>query len=292
MTGFGRAQVAGPLGQFTVELKSVNSRFQEIRVHLPSSLSGLEPRLRELLKKEVRRGKIDCRVRFSLAPGNKPPIQFNEAAIQEYLRRLLAIGEKTGLKGEVSLSMLLGLPGVLDVEEEETDWEECWKTLSEALRQALERFQSERAREGAALAKQIGEEIEALRERRAKIAEGKDQVARKYREKLMMRIAELEEQTRGKLEPGRLELEVAMFADRCDVSEELVRLEAHLNRLETLTGNQNGKPVGKDLDFVIQEIMREVNTTAAKVRDLDRSQEVLEMKSAVERIREQIQNIE
>jgi len=292
MTGYGRVQADSPAGQFTVTLKSVNGRFQEIKVHLPPTLAGLETALRNLLKKEIRRGKVECRVRFAPAGDQTEAVRFNPALIKRYLEQLRSIGAEAGLGDAVELATLLRLPGAIEPLEPEADEGEIWPALRLAVAEALEPFQAERAREGNALASHLADELATLRSAHAQISEAKDQVVERYRERLTSRIAEIEEQVGGKVEPGRLEFEVAMYADKCDISEEMVRLDAHLDRLEQLIANPGGEPAGKPLDFLIQEIMREVNTTASKMRELKTVSAVLEMKAAVERIREQIQNIE
>ncbi len=292
MTGFGRAEKETPLGRLGVELKSVNARFLEISISLPRELSALEGSLRNFLKSQIERGKVDCRVKFQPATGQARPVALNEALVGEYLERLRAIQSRMGLAGEITLQTLLVLPGVIAPPEDATDAEAYWPGLAETVAEAVARFNEERIREGNALARHLAEELALLRDAREKVLAGKDQALARYREKLSARIAELEEQTRGKLEPGRLELEVALYADRSDVSEELVRLESHLNRLEKLITAPAEKSVGKALDFLLQEILRETNTLAAKVRDLELANATLAMKGSIERIREQIQNIE
>lgn len=293
MTGFGRAEIESPLGRFTAEIKSVNSRFAEIKVYLPPAFGSLEPKLRDLLKKKIRRGKLDCRVRFQPAPGQIPEVRFNETVMADYLAQLRSFQEKHGLKGEpLALDTLLRLPGATEEAAEETDLDQYWGSIEEVARAALAQFQAEREREGAALAEHIREELQILRERRELVDRGKEQVVEKFRERLRARIEELESEIKGKLEPGRLEIETALYADRADIREELVRLEAHLDRLESIVDNEKDEPTGKALEFLLQEILREVNTTASKLRDLELVEHALAMKGAVERIREQIQNLE
>jgi uncharacterized protein (TIGR00255 family) len=293
MTGFGRAEAQTPLGHFAVELKSVNSRFLEARALLPPALSGLEHELRMLLHARVRRGKLDCRVRFTPAPGQVRPAQFNEGVIRDYLQRLKELHSRLDMP-PVSLGVedLLRLPGALEAAGEDVDLDPYWEALRPVVESALSRFDDERAREGAATGEQMRRELELLRARRAEIEAVRPAVVERFRERLLARIAELSEEVRGKLDPGRLELEVALFADRSDISEELTRLEAHLRRLDELLANAKGAPVGKALDFLIQEILREINTTASKLREIEAVSAALEMKSAVERLREQIQNLE
>ncbi len=292
MTGFGTARRESAIGRMTVEIKSVNSRFLEISTSLPRELAAFEYPLRNLLKESIERGKVDCRVRFEPSPELASQVRLNEPAILQYLQTISRLKHSLGDTEPPRVESVLGLPGVAMTAEDARDLETYWLELSETTRLALEAFHAEREREGADLAKHLLEEIEHLRRSRETILAGKDAILRRQREKLAQRITELEEQTKSKLDPGRLELEVAMFADRCDVSEELVRLEAHLNRFEELVTKSGGKPVGKAMDFLAQEILREINTTASKSRDLELATATLEMKSAIERAKEQILNVE
>lgn len=292
MTGFGRAEAEGPPGRFSVELKSVNSRFLELKIMLPPGMGALETALRTLVGEHVERGKVDCRVRFLPTGGESHHAYFNESLILKYVATLRAIREKAGLQADVPLEAVLRLPGAIEDVEENIEPETYWPVLSHAALAALEHFRADRLREGQALAEHLMDDLELLRGGRESVLSKRDVIAENFREKIRARIAELEDQTRGKVEPGRLELEIAMLADRLDVSEELARLGAHLDRLEQLVRNPEGKTVGKALDFLVQEILREINTTSSKLRDIEVVRETLEMKGAVERIREQVQNIE
>lgn len=293
MTGFGRSEAQTPLGHFGVEIKSVNSRFLEAKTFLPPSLSGLEPELRRLLQKRVRRGKVDCRVRYAPSADQARPAQFNEALIRDYARQLNELQREIAPETKnVKMETILRLPGAFEVPSETSDLEGFWGELRPVVEAALEQFDAEREREGQALRGQILDELVILRARREEVDAVKSAVVEKFRERLIGRIGELSEEVRGKLDPGRLEVEVALYADRCDISEELVRLEAHLNRLEELVEGRSAKGAGKALDFLLQEILREVNTTSSKLRDLEAVSAVLEMKGAIERVKEQIQNIE
>jgi uncharacterized protein (TIGR00255 family) len=293
MTGFGRAEAQVPLGHFAVEIKSVNSRFLEAKAYLPPSLSGLEAELRALIQKKIRRGKVDCRVRFTPAPGQARPAQFNEALIEDYAEKLSELQGLIDPQGRrVGIETILRLPGAFEVPGDANDLDAHWAELKKVVHTALEAFDEEREREGDALRTQIQEELNLLRSRLAAIDGVKSAVVTKFRDRLMARIAELSEEVRGKLDPGRLELEVTLYADRCDISEELVRLDSHFDRLETLITRGDKTPVGKALDFLLQEILREVNTTSSKLRDLEAVSAVLDMKSSIERVKEQIQNIE
>jgi uncharacterized protein (TIGR00255 family) len=293
MTGFGRAESRTPLGHFSVEIRAVNSRFLEARALLPPILSGLEHELRAFLQSRVRRGKLDCRVRFVPAADQARPARFNEAAIRDYLRQWDELSSRLGLPASsIGIAELLRLPGALDAPGEDVDLEPFWEALRPVVESALERFDDERAREGAATGLHLSRELQLLRDRRAALEAARPAVLDRFRERLLARIAELSADARDRLDPGRIELEVTLFTDRSDIAEELTRLDAHLSRLEELLTNASGSPVGKALDFLVQEILREVNTTASKLRDVDAVASVLEMKGAVERLREQIQNLE
>lgn len=292
MTGFGRGEAEGKDGTFSVEIRSVNSRGLEAKVYLPPAYVSLEPKLRRMIKANVSRGKVDCRVRYSPGPEHEPEARLNTGTIRAYWRELKKLRGDLGLtSNEMSLDAVLRLPGALDSTPKAENAEAEWDTLKAAVEKALENFLAERSREGAELALQMQEDLAELRSRRERLDRDKGVVVARFREKLAGRIAELEESIKAKLEPGRLEMEVALYADRSDVSEELVRLEAHLARLGQLLGG-NESPVGKAIEFLVQEIHREVNTLASKLRDLELIQVILEMKGSVERLREQIQNIE
>lgn len=292
MTGFGRYQHETSRGLYVVELRSVNNRFLDLSLSLPRELNFLESRLRRLFKGETARGKVDCRVRFTTGPDQQPEVRINRELASRYIEGLRSLQE-AGAGGEsIPLNVLTGFPGVVEIVNAEYDEDQLWTELEGAVRPAIEKLNEERAREGQALAVQLRDLGARVTELVEAVDAIKDQVVTRYRERLGARIAELEDDTRGKLDPGRLEVEVALYADRCDLSEELVRLRAHIDRLGTLLANEKGEAVGKSLDFLIQEFGREINTICSKARDTDLTGHALEMKNCVESMREQIQNIQ
>lgn len=291
MTGFGRAQAQTAAGQFTVELQTINSRFQDFNVALPRELNQFESALRALLKQEISRGKIDCRIRYTPSEAGQPQVSINAVLARQYVDRLSALQE-LGATGELSLQLLTSLPGVLEIKAAELDEQAMWEAIKGVAAQAIESLQAERRREGQALGEQLHELMLQFRALVDTADQAKDEVVQRFRERLAARIVELETNIKTQLDPGRLEMEVALFADRSDVSEELVRLRSHLDRFETLIENKDGAPAGKNLDFLVQELNREVNTLGSKVRETKVTGLTLEMKSIVERIREQIQNIQ
>lgn len=292
MTGFGRVQQATSLGTFTVEIRSVNSRYREISVSLPRPLSALEHPIRKKIKGRIERGKIECRVQFDAADGEQNAYHVNIQVVREYLDHLKQIEKESVVKGNVDLVALLHLPGVIDQPNDALDVEAHQAKIEPIIGLALDAFDAERLREGEALGEHLMKELDLLRSLRSAVEKDQQQVVDRYREKLMARIVELEEEVRAKLEPGRLEIEVALYADKCDVREEVVRLQAHFERFETLIRNKKGKAVGKELNFLFQEIQRETNTVSSKSHDLDIADSTLQMKAAIERAREQIQNLE
>ncbi len=292
MTGFGRVQCETPVGQFMVELRTVNNRYQDISVGLARELNALEPPLRALLKERVVRGKVDCRVRWKGGEEAQPTVRVNAELAGQYLKQLRRLSE-LGAAGEIPIASLTGLPGVLEVAPPELESETLWETLRVCVEEALAALEAERRREGEALAAQLSDLIQRMRVGVERIEALKDEVLARQRERLTARAQELAAELKTQLEPGRLELETAMLADRGDISEEITRLRAHLDRAAALTRNEErADAVGKNLDFLMQEIGREVNTICSKSRDTQITPLGLELKSLTEQMREQVQNIQ
>jgi uncharacterized protein (TIGR00255 family) len=292
MTGFGRSQADGPLGQFTVEIRSVNNRFLDVGIALPRELAMLETPLRALLKSRLARGKVDARARFvPCVDGPAGGVRLNEALAARYvaeLRKLAAFGTTQ----EVPIALVAGMPGVLESAGGDADEESRWATLRAVVEPAIDALDAERLREGEAIGRQLADLSGELRVALDALEGGRDGIVEKFRERLLARVAELMGEGRDRLDPGRLELEVALYADRADISEEIVRLRAHMERYDQLLAAPADEPVGKNLDFLVQELNREINTVCSKTRDSDQTALGLAMKGIVERIREQVQNVE
>lgn len=291
MTGFGRAQNVSEAGELSVEVRAVNNRFHDLSLALPRDLSALESPVRALLKQRVRRGKIDMRIRYNPAEANQPQVSINLSLAEEYALKLKALA-RIGGSGELPVQVLTGLPGVMEIMPAEIDEEELWILVRNVIEQALTNFDRERCREGAALGAQMLALTAGLKELHARAEGLKDEVVNRFRERLTSRLAQFEEQLRDKLDPGRLATEVALFAEKADINEELVRLAAHLERFDALLRNEPDDSVGKNLDFLLQEIGREINTICSKSRETQLTSVWLEMKNIAEQLREQIQNIE
>jgi uncharacterized protein (TIGR00255 family) len=291
MTGYGQAQAEGPLGLFTVELRTVNNRFQDISITLPRELNALEMPLRMLIKQEIPRGRIDCRVRFTASSAAQPTVGLNLDLVQAWLEQLRQL-EPLGVHEAISVQTVLNLPGVLQSQASTGNETELFEQLRPVVQQALQALNAERRREGEALGRELQQQVDTLRSLAEQIELNKDEVVNRYRERLQTRIAELEADLKTTLDPGRIATEVALFADRVDITEELARLRVHLERFTQLLTREQKEPAGKSIEFLLQEIGREINTTCSKARDTTVVGLGLEMKAVVERLKEQIANIQ
>ncbi len=287
MTGFGNGQAEHEsLGSLAIELRSVNSRFLDLAIRLPQELTTFEPLARSELQKRFARGKIYLSTRFDPIPGAAERYLLNEPL----LKKLEEFCEERG--ATPSAESLLGIEGVIQIQPDESRQDELKKLFIDALEQAAEGLDAERGREGAALRQALLEIHEQMRERLDAVEESRGQVVDKFRERLHERLDELLGPKSASLDPGRLEQEVAIFADKADISEEIMRLGAHLDRLKEILNPENPEVKGRALDFLAQEILREINTIGSKARDLDITRQVLELKGLVESLKEQIANVE
>jgi uncharacterized protein (TIGR00255 family) len=290
MTGYGRAESTGARTILTVECKSVNHRHLDVSLKLPRVLAAFEADARRLIQASVQRGRVDVSTTVTTAEGTVlNPLTVNVAQAREYADAARRLSEALDLSDGPSLGWVMGQPGVLTREEPVTlSADEAWPLLEKALAGALALMVERRETEGAALAR----ELTGLR---AVLTGHVDAVARRVPAAVERRAARLTERMRAmldgaELDQARLAAEVAVWADRTDVSEELARLRAHLTQLAALLDGD--EPVGRTLDFLIQEINREVNTIGSKADDLEISQAVIAAKATLEKMREQVQNIE
>ena len=290
MTGYGRAEAPGARTILTVECRSVNHRHLDVSLKLPRVLASFEADARRLIQAAVQRGRVDVSAAVTTAEGAVlNPMSVNVAQAREYALAARKLADALDLSDGPSLGWVMGQPGVLTREEEAAlSAEEAWPLLEKALLGALALMVGRRETEGAALAR----ELTTLQ---ATLADHVDTVARRAPAAVERRAARLRERMQAMLgdvplDPARLAAEVAVWADRTDVSEELTRLRAHLTQLGVLLAGH--EPVGRTLDFLIQEINREVNTVGSKADDLEISQTVIAAKATLEKMREQVQNIE
>ncbi len=287
MTGFGsgRAESAA-VGSVGVELRSVNSRFLDLIVRLPGDLSALDPVVRGELQARFVRGKIAAEVRFEPVPGAAEAYEVNEALLD----RLVSVCHARG--SDPRIETLMAVPGVVSMRSGGDILEAVRPLVEQALAGAMDALLAERSREGNALCAGLKELAAGLRAHIDAIERFRPFVVEKYRRKLEERLEELLGPRRATLDPGRIEQEVALFADKADISEEVLRLRTHVDRLEELLSPNTTGARGRALDFLQQEILREINTVGSKARDLDIASVVLQLKNDVETLKEQIANIE
>ncbi|MBQ1407204.1 MAG: YicC family protein [Eubacterium sp.] len=291
MTGFGRGEYRDEKRVITVELKSVNHRFSDINIKMPRRYTFAEEKIKAKVREYARRGKIDCSVMVDNVAESDVRITLNRPALEQYLNNLKAMKGEYSLSGDITLDLVASLPDVMRQMPEIEDQEEMTKCLLAAVEEAAKNLESTRMEEGARLAEDLlmrGKTVLGLAE---KIEERSETVPAKYRDKLKARIEELLEGTGVELPEERLAVEVAVFADKCNITEEITRLKSHVEQLGSIIGSGRGAE-GKELDFLIQEMNREANTIGSKANDLEVTNLMLKLKAEVEKIREQVQNIE
>ncbi|MBI3043461.1 MAG: YicC family protein [Betaproteobacteria bacterium] len=284
MTGYAAVAREFPFGMLNVELRSVNHRYLEVQFRLPDDVRAVEPALREMLHAQVRRGKIECRVTYSVTPGAHKAFRLNEELLLQLENVELKVRTMLAGANQLSVADALRWPGILAVEP--LPLEELQAACREVLEAALREFNAARAREGDKLKAVLLERAAAMERRMAEIAPRLPQVLAAYQERLATRLREV----LGSGEDERVRQEVAVFATKIDVDEELARLTAHATELKRALAA--GGAVGKKLDFLMQELNREANTLASKSVDLAVTQAALDLKLLIEQMREQIQNIE
>jgi len=288
MTGFGRGEDSNEHLKVTLEMKSVNHRYCEIVLRMPRSMNALEDRIRRAIQQEITRGRVDVYINIELLGESKPRVRVEEELAGDYLRAAREIKSRLMIEGDLTVSELLHLPGVVVLEEPESDVEQWWPVVEGALMKAMRGLLVMRETEGNRLYADIIERTRHIEEMVKEIEKRAPLVVEEYRERLSNRIKELIET--GIAEPPRLETEIVLFAERASITEEIVRLHSHLAQLCGCMDSE--VPVGRKLDFLLQEMNREINTIASKSGDLAINKTVVEIKSELEKIREQVQNIE
>jgi uncharacterized protein (TIGR00255 family) len=290
MTGYGRGECARAGFKVTVELSSVNRKQSEISVVLPRELEVLEAQIRDLINRSISRGRLTARVSTHAADGRTSArVRLNEPLARAYSRELNRLAKELKLTGPVTLDMVARAPGVFETDEEMADAEDFWPAVETALQAALDMLLKMRRREGAHLAKDLAARIAAMRKASAQVQKRAPEVQVRYREQLLQRI-----KPAGIAVPGaddeRLLKEIVYFADRSDISEELTRLQSHFQQFNDCLNS--AEPVGRTLDFLAQEMNREVNTIGSKANDSLISRAVVTLKTELEKFREQAQNVE
>ena len=272
----------------TVEMKSVNHRYLDVNIKMPKKLNFFESAIRSLLKTYLQRGKVDLFITCEDLSETKGVLKYNRELATEYLSYLNQMSEEFGLENDVKAGALSRYPEVLVMEEAQDNEEELWKILEEALKGACVQMVETRSKEGENLKKDLLDKLDEMLEHVAFIEERSPQIVAEYRKKLMDKIQEL--LADAQIEESRLATEVIIFADKICVDEELVRLRSHIEHTKAVL--QEKDSVGRKLDFIAQEMNREANTILSKANDLEVSNRAIELKTGIEKVREQIQNIE
>ncbi|HJA82148.1 MAG TPA: YicC family protein [Candidatus Mediterraneibacter intestinipullorum] len=288
MTGFGRCGIQKGSRKYTVELKSVNHRYLDVNIRMPKKLNFFETAIRTLLKTYANRGKVDIFITYEDLSQSQVSVKYNAALAAEYLKYLKQMEKEFGLENDVRVSTLSRYPEVFTMEEQSEDEEELWNELKEALEGAFFQFVETRKAEGGNLKKDILSKLAFLEEQIAFIEERSPQIIAEYRAKLEDKVKELLADTQ--IEEGRIAAEVILFADKICTDEEVVRLKSHIRHMRNTLEEKEG--IGRKLDFIAQEMNREANTILSKANDLEVSDRAISLKTEVEKIREQIQNIE
>lgn len=288
MTGYGRATTRTRAGSVTAELRSTNHRYLEIDQRLPNGLTALQGRITEVIQKRVRRGRVEVLVFVQSPQWDRRRVTFDEPLMQRYHGALLDLKGKFGLKGAVTLDHLLALPQAVTVSEERIPTEQIWEPIRRTAEAAVDALVRTRRREGARLVADLRRQMHHIEQHvraiKARLPKAQEQQQRYLRERVREILGPKVPQSTARLE------EVIALVKDVDIHEELVRLDSHLSHMrQTLAGQQF---VGKQLDFIAQELTRETNTVGAKVNDPHAARHVVEIKGCIEKIREQVQNLE
>lgn len=291
MTGYGQGQQdAGDL-RVTVELKTVNNRFADVRFRLPAELAGWEARVRRTVLSRVRRGRVELSVRFERGNAAAGAPALNRELLEAVLAGAQQLRDEHGLKGELDLARIVAIPGLFRAEAPILGGDkEQLEVLDRCLALGLDALDADRLREGQVLATELLDRLRTMQDLTRTMTERAATVPATVRDRLIARLDNLGVELQ--LDPARVAQEAALLADRCDVTEELVRLEGHLQQAIALVDEPDGQPVGKRLDFLLQEIHRETNTVNSKSSDLELTRVALAMKAEAEKVREQVQNLE
>lgn len=288
MTGFGRCEVSEGDRKMTVEMKSVNHRYLDVTIKMPKKLNYFESAVRSILKEYMQRGKVDIFITYEDLSEAKMALRYNKEIAAQYLKYLQQMSEEFGLEQDVKAGALSRYPEVLVMEEVEEDEEELFRMLEQAVRGACEQFVQTRTREGENLKRDLSAKLDELLDHVSYVEERSPQIIAEYREKLAEKVRELLGD--AQLEESRVAAEVTLYADKICVDEEIVRLKSHIAHTKATLEEKDS--VGRKLDFIAQEMNREANTILSKANDLEVSNRAIELKTGIEKVREQIQNIE
>ena len=288
MTGYGRAEIQDSDRKFTVEIKSVNHRYLDFNFRMPKKLSFFESSIRNLMKEYMQRGKVDVFIFYEDYTKGRVAIQYNKEMASQYLAYFKAMSDDFDLDNNIRVSELSRYPEVLTTEEQPVDEKELWAMLETALREAASNFATSRENEGVALMSDLSDKLENMSELTAQVEERAPEIIAEYRTKIENKVKELLEDSQ--IEESRIAAEVVFFADKICTDEETVRLRSHIDNVKQVL--EEGQGIGRKLDFIAQEMNREANTILSKANDLSTSNAAIDLKTEIEKLREQIQNIE
>jgi uncharacterized protein (TIGR00255 family) len=291
MTGFGAASADLEGSHYVVEIRTLNNKYLKVSVRVPEELAGLEPELEAALSKRLSRGSVTLTVRFSDA-SERAASRINAAAIQRYLEQIFSVEGIDHDAAHVDLAALLSLPGVVINDTGEDRLEQARQALLPLVEQACDKVVAMRSREGKSLLDVLHGQREFISERLAHVADRAPIVVEEYQRRLRQRIDALLAESGSMVTEADLVREVAIYAERSDIAEEVSRLSAHLEQFGEIIDNAGGAPAGRTLDFLTQELLREANTIASKSSDAPISRHIVEIKGAIDRMREQVQNVE
>jgi uncharacterized protein (TIGR00255 family) len=288
MTGYGRVSNDSSGRSFNVEIKSVNNRYLDVFIRLPRGINALEDRIRKYVASKVYRGKIDVYINQESFGDDDRAVNVDENIAAAYYNALKTLKDRFGFNDDITLSQLANYPDVISMEKKEEDIEVIWEILLKALDQAIDLFLEMRSSEGEKLGTDIKERCQLIKIKVEEIENRSSGVVDDFREKIRVRVTDYLKEV--EIDEARLLNEVAFFADKCSITEEIVRLKSHISQLENTLCDKD--TIGRKLDFLIQEMNREINTIGSKANDLYITNLVVDVKSELEKVREQIQNIE
>lgn len=288
MTGFGRGENLSENREVVVEIRSVNHRYFEFSSRLPRSCGYLEEKLKSFLQEHISRGKVEISVQIKAINSSDTELVVNQAVIDNYITTLRAIAKKLRLKDDLSASTLLRINDAFDTRKKADDEEEILSEVLKAATVAVEKYNEMRIREGENLKTDILSRLSSIENNVARVEENSEETLKAYRERLYTRINDILGDRQ--IDEQRVLTEVAIFSDKIAVDEETVRLKSHISQMRDMLNS--AQPIGRKLDFLIQEFNREANTIGSKCQNVNTAQTVVDIKSDIEKIREQIQNIE
>lgn len=288
MTGFGRAEYSDGKRKITVEIKSVNHRYLDVNIKMPKKLGFFETSIRSLLKDYMQRGKVDLYMTYEDFAEDNYNLKYNRDVAKAYLHYLNEMGNDFGLENDIRVSVLSRYPEVFTLEEQELDEDELWKDIEDTVRKACENFVNTRISEGENLKNDLLNKLDGMLVYVEEIEKRAPEIINEYRQKIKDKVSDMLKDV--SIDEGRILTEVTLFADRVCVDEEIVRLKSHIKSTKD-TLNAGGS-IGRKLDFIAQEMNREANTILSKSNDLLTSNVAIDLKTDIEKVREQIQNIE